>query len=274
MDIYQYDDYRLYLRDLYDGEKKKDSFSCRKFAAKAGFSNPNYVNDVIKGRRKLSPDAVEKVIAVFSLVPHEADYFRLLVQYSHARRLEDKDNVYRTIVYRRSRSAFAKINPALSRYYQDYRYSLVRNAIMVLDYRGDPNRIAKFLVPTIPAKVVKKLVKDLVEWDIIIIGDDGRYRVTDTFVEPSPKLNAQVRQTNKEWLKQAQEALMKQPIDERHISSMLLSVSDKVRGEIHEKIEAFRNEIWDMVRKDSQDPDSVMLLNMQFIPKSKKRKGL
>lgn len=272
MDIYQYEDYRLYLSDMYEGEKKKDSFSCRKFAVRAGFSNPNYINDVIKGRRRLSADAVEKVISVFSLVPHEAEFFRLLVQYAHTKKTEEKDRLYQTIVYRRSRSAFAKINPELSKYYQDYRYSLIRNALMVIEYTGDPNQIAKFLVPTIPANIVKKLVKDLVDWKIMAIGDDGRYRVTDKFVEPSPKLTAQVRQTNKEWLKQAQEALMLQSVDERHISSMLLSVSEKVREDILDKIETFRNEVWDMVQNDSRDPDSVMLLNLQFIPKSKKRK--
>ncbi len=274
MDIYQYENYRHFLKDLYEREKENASFSCRKFALKAGFSNPNFINDVIKGKRKLSADAVEKVIAVFSLLSHEAEFFRVLVQYAHAKKLEEKDRLYKTIIYRRSRSSFVKINPALSKYYQDYRYSLIRNAIMVLEYTGDPTQIAQFLIPKIPATVIKKLVNDLLAWNIIGIGEDNKYYATDKFIEPSPKLTAQLKQAHKEWLKQAQEALMSMPADERHISSMLMSVSENLREEINKKIEEFRNEIWEMVKNDSHNPDCIMLLNTQFLPKSKKRKDL
>jgi uncharacterized protein (TIGR02147 family) len=54
MDLYQYEDYHHYLKDRFDEESSAPSFSWRKFSRESGISNPGYLNDVIKGRRKLS----------------------------------------------------------------------------------------------------------------------------------------------------------------------------------------------------------------------------
>ena len=82
MNIYEYDDFRLYLQHCYEQRCKEDpSYTCRKFAAEASFTNPGFLNDVIKGRRKLSREAVGKMIRVFGLSEIEADFFRLLVAY-------------------------------------------------------------------------------------------------------------------------------------------------------------------------------------------------
>ena len=271
MDLYQYEDYRQYLKDRFEQENSSPSFSWRKFAHKAGFSNPGYINDVIKGKRRLSREAVMKLIQYFSLLPHEADFFRLLVDIAHARKISDKDRIYRKIVSRRSRSAFAQLNPGLIKYYQDYRYPLVRCALMAIDYHGDPSQIAKFCRPPLSISAVRRIIRDLCAWGLVAVDPSGKYSVTDKFITPSPKLSAQVRQINRAWIRQAEEALETTDAEGRYIASMLLSVSSGLRDEIKKKIEAFRSELWDMVKSDKQKADCIMLLNTQFIPKSKKR---
>lgn len=59
--IYKYDDFRMFLKDKYEEMKQIDpSCSARNFARKAGFTNPGFLNDVIKGRRNLSLEARKK----------------------------------------------------------------------------------------------------------------------------------------------------------------------------------------------------------------------
>jgi uncharacterized protein (TIGR02147 family) len=271
MNLYHYEDYRHYLNDAIAREKSRVSFSWRKFASKAGFSNPGYINDVIKGRRKLSDKAAKKLIKYFSFLPREADFFRLLVAFAHARTISVKDRIYRDIVFRRSRSSFAQLNPAMIKYYQDYRYPLVRCALMVLDYHGDVSQIAKFCQPSLPISIVRRFINDLLAWGLVKIDGNGRYTVRDKFITPSPEFTAQVRQINREWIRQAEEALMTVGVDDRHIASMLFGVSAALREKIKAKTEAFRTEIWDMVRSDKEKSDCIMLLNTQFVPKSEKR---
>jgi uncharacterized protein (TIGR02147 family) len=271
MDIYQHEDYRQYLKDRFDQESSSADFSWRKFAHEAGISNPGYLNDVIKGRRKLSRQAAAKVIRYFSLLPHEAEFFNLLVAFAQARKISDKDRIYKKIVSRRSRSSFAQMNPELIKYYQDYRYPLVRCALMAMDYNGKPAHIAKFCRPPLPVSVVQRIIRDLCSWDLVKIDKSGKYSVTDKFITPSPKLSAQVRQMNRAWIRQAEEALETLGPEERHIASMLFCMSSPLRDEIRKRIESFRSEIWDLVKNDKQKADCLMLLNTQFVPKSKKR---
>ncbi len=272
VDIYAYDDFRLYLNDRFEAWKLLDpEGSARGFARKAGFSNPGFLNDVIKGRRTLSPDSSKKIIAVFGLEEREAEYFTLLIKYSRAKKESLRQDLYRKILFRRNRSGFARLNPAQSRYFQDYRYALVYNALMAIDFRGDYEQLSNFLYPPIPPGQLSKCIADLCEWGLVVRGEDARYRVTQRFIEPPPTLKEHVRQLNREWIVQAAEALMRLPPESRHMSTMVISVSAATGRNISRKIEEFRNELWQMVAGDGGEPSCVMQLNLQYFPRSRKK---
>ncbi|MBD3392840.1 MAG: TIGR02147 family protein [Chitinivibrionales bacterium] len=272
INIYQYDDFRVYLRDRFAAQRAADpACTHRAFAKSAGISNPGFLNDVIKGRRTLSAAATDKVIKGFGLSPVEAEYFRLLVEYGQCKNETKRDTLYRQICSRRNRSSFTKLNPALSKYYQDYRYPLIRNAIMAFDFRGNYEELGRFVRPCMPSAEVRKCVRELCEWGLVSQRPDGRYVVTGEYVEPSPTLNEQIRRLNRDWIDQAMDALMTLPPQKRHVSSRLLSVSPAVAKKIGEKIERFRDEIWEMVQDDPEDPSCIMQLNIQYFPRSRGR---
>lgn len=271
MNIYEYDDFRLYLKHRYEQRcKEEPSYTYRKFAAQASFSNPGFLGDVIKGRRKLSREAVEKMVRVFDLSEIESDFFRLLVAYRQSKKEQERQELYRKIIFRRNRSNFARLNPIQSRYYQDFRYALIRTALMAIDFSGDYDMLGRFTVPAIPAVRVKKIIRDLCDWGMVRQQTDGRYTVTDLVVEPPETLRDQVKQINREWIIQTIEPLLKLPPEKRHISSMLLSVGPTTRKKIRERIESFREELWELVNEDTEEADSVMLLNIQYVPKSRR----
>jgi uncharacterized protein (TIGR02147 family) len=269
IDIYRYDDYRAFCADAYRAKKaSRPKYTYRRFAAEAGFSNPGFLNDVIKGRRKLSADATEKMIAAFGLAENEAHYFRILVEYVQTKNEERRRELYRNILSRRNRSKFTRLHPSLSKYYQDYRYSLVRCAVEVIDFRGDYDALASFFNPPLPATQVKKIVRELCEWNLIEQGTDGRYRVTSELVEPPETLKSQIREINAEWMRQAYAALRRIPPEQRNISSIIFAVSDKTYAHINEKIEKLRDEIFTLIREDST-PQKVAQLSIQLFPKSR-----
>jgi uncharacterized protein (TIGR02147 family) len=267
-DIYQYDDFRLYIKDCYQAKASSvPKYSYRKFAREAGFTNPGYINDVIKGRRKLSRDAVEKVIRIFDIPQKEVDFFKLLVQYGQVKKEMEKEKLYQQILFRRSRSSFTRLNPSLVKYYQDYRYPLVRSAIDVKDFRGDYDALARFLNPPLPTAMVKKIVRDLCEWGLVQQETSGRYRVTDKFVEPPATLGQLIRQLNREWINQGKEAISRFGPDERHVSAILLGISRDTHKKVQKKIENFREEIFDLIEMDNK-PEVLMQLSLQYFPKS------
>ena len=253
-------------------KKEKGSLSQREFAALASFTNPGYFNDVVKGRRSLSDSAMEKLIGVFNLKSHEAEYFRLLVEYGQCKKPMLRQGLYEQMLFRRNRSSFVRLHPGVSKYYQDYHYPLIRSALQICDFRGDYESLSRLLRPAIPVALVKKCVRELCEWGLIEQEHNGRYKVVHQNQEPPPSLSDMVKRLNREWVVQAADALFAFNKQERHISSSLLTISEKNFGEIMRRVEKFREEIFDLVQKD-EDPERVMQFSIQFFPRTQAPEG-
>lgn len=275
-DIYQYDDFRAFLKECFEAKVRDEAaggvkYSQRRFAREAGFANPGYFNDVLKAFKPLSANAVEKMAAVFGLKAHETEFLKLLAEYGQAKGAEKKEALYKQILSRRNRSKFTRLNPALSKYYQDVRYALVRGAIEVLDFRGDYEALAEFLDPPIPVAVAKVLVRELCEWGLVEQGADGRYRTTHSIVEPSPALVGMSRAMNAEWLQLAREALHRVPKEQRHVSTMIVNISDALHAEIQDMIERFREEVFRKVENDAAGARHIRQLTIAYVPRSRRK---
>ncbi len=276
-DIYEFDDFRAYLKACFDAKVSDSSgdggrkYSQRQLARDAGFANPGYFNDVLKGFKPLSDNAADKLAGVFGLRPNETEFLKLLADYGQERNPEKKAALYRNVLSRRNRSKFTRLNPALSKYYQDVRYSLVRGAIEVLDFRGDYEAIAEFLDPSVPVGVVKAVVRDLCEWGLVEQGADGRYRTTRSIVEPAPTLVGMSRAMNAEWLAMARDALHRVPKEERHVSTMIVNISDALHAEILDRVERFREEIFAMVERDASPARRIQQLTLAYVPRSRRK---
>ena len=273
MDIYLYDDYRKALADLWEARKaSQPGLTHRVFARDAGFSNPGFLGDVVAGRRKLSADALRKMVKGFGLRSGEADFFRLLVRHNQAKDPDERHELWRHILARRSRASFTRMNPALVRYYQDHRYPLVRTALQCMDWRGEPAQLATFLDPPMAPAVAARIAQDLKTWGLVAVDENGRWKPTSDFVEPPPTLGEQVRELNRTWIGHGAEAIARFPAERRHVSSMLLSVSQETAAEVRRRIESFRTELFELLRSDRR-PDRLLQLNIQYFPRSRDKEA-
>lgn len=269
MEVYHYEDYRQFLKDCFEERRARDpDFTHRKLAEAGGISNPGFYNEVVKGRRNLTPEAAEKFCRAFALKENEAEFFRLLVAHNQSDSPAEKEEIFRKMHFRRGRSAFARTNPAAIRYYQDPSYALVRAALQVLDFRGEWERLARFLRPPLPVPLVKKCVRELCEWGPVEQGRDGRYLPTSRFLEPGPGMNEALKRLHREWIRQAAESLDAYSGSERHVSSALLGVSDRTYREILKRMEAFRHELLELVKRDTDERERLVQVNIQAFPKS------
>jgi uncharacterized protein (TIGR02147 family) len=272
MDIYQYDDFRLYLRDAFAARKKEEpSFSYRKFAQAAEIRNPGYLVDVIKGKRSLSGKVQAKVAEIFSLKPAEAEFLNLIVAYGQCKSPEEKQDIYRAIQIRRNHSSFARLNPAQARYFDDTLYLVLLHAVEAMDFRGDYEALGGFLEPSVAAGKVKKAIRELCEWGLVRQYGSGRYRAVNKFLEPPATMPGTVKRMNRDLILQAPEALTRFPADRRHISSVILDLSEKAARRVQDKLEEFRKEVFEIAKQD-RDSRQVMQLTLIYFPKSKVRK--
>jgi uncharacterized protein (TIGR02147 family) len=269
MEIYPYEDYRAYLLDCFQERKRLDpDFTHRKLAEAGGIANPGFFNEVVKGRRDLTEEAAEKLCRAFGLKVNEAEYLKLLVAHNQSRDPEEKDELLRKMQFRRGRSAFARTQPAAIRYYQDASYALVRAALRVMDFRGEYERLSRFLKPPMPVPLVKRCIRDLCEWGLVKQEPDGRYAVTSAFLEPGPNMEEALKRMHREWIQQAADTLDAVPKADRHISSALITLTEKGYRDLMKRVEAFRAEMIELVKKESRGPERVVQFNIQVFPKN------
>ena len=89
LEIYDYSDYRQFLKDYYESHKAVNpNFSFRYLAQKAGINSSGYYKLVIDGKRNLTRATILKTCAALKLDDREAEYFENLVLFNHARVVE------------------------------------------------------------------------------------------------------------------------------------------------------------------------------------------
>jgi uncharacterized protein (TIGR02147 family) len=75
-DIYQYIDYRAYLRDYFAESKKSNpAFSHMFFAKKAGINSSGFVHLAMNGKRNLTKPVLLKIARAIGLNAEQTEYF-------------------------------------------------------------------------------------------------------------------------------------------------------------------------------------------------------
>jgi uncharacterized protein (TIGR02147 family) len=84
LELTQYTDYRLFLKDWLQEAKLKKGFSLRRFAARAGLGSPGYLLMVIDGKRNLGEEGLERFMYGMKLMGEDRLFFRNLVLWNQA----------------------------------------------------------------------------------------------------------------------------------------------------------------------------------------------
>jgi len=83
VNLFEYTDYRQFLRDWFVLVKKSDSrFSYRYIARLAGFKSPNFFKLVSEGQRNLTIESAVKLAKAVKLTQVETDFFLLLMEFN------------------------------------------------------------------------------------------------------------------------------------------------------------------------------------------------
>jgi len=83
--VFDYLDYREYLREVYARNKAVNkSFSCRFVATRVGFKSASFFSQILHGRSELTPSMAYRFAMFLKLGIRETDYLETLVLYARA----------------------------------------------------------------------------------------------------------------------------------------------------------------------------------------------
>lgn len=267
--LYDYDDFRKFLQDYFEEQKRMRAvFSHRFFAAKAGFSSSSYCLNVIRGRFNLTQKSIEKIAKALELEPLQKSYFQALVKYNQAEQLKDREDAWEQIVKIRKRIDFTHITTREQAYFSKWYYPIVRELVVTSNWAGDYMKLARMLDPQITTDEARAAVKSLLEWGLIR-EVDGKFEETSQMLDATLVPPIALRQIRRDYIQHAIGAVEHKSKDERFAAFTTLSMSENSYNYAVEVLEEARKKIIARAANDSSIEKIYELMVVAF-PMSKK----
>lgn len=264
--LFQYQDYRKFLRDWSTEAKQLRKFSFRAFSQRAGFTSPNFFKLVMDGERNLSAESIEKFIVGLKLNKQEASYFRELVAFTQAKDHESKNQAYKKMLGSRKLRDIQPINKSHYEFYQTWYHPIVRELAVADHGDGSAAWIAQHIFPQVSVEDVSKSLSLLEKLGFLSKDDAGHWKqnnpVLSTGVEVESHLLFLYHLNVLELGKHALKHIAPQ---RRDFGSLTLSVAKHRLPELKQKIQEFRQEILALVAQDKES-ELFVQLNTQLFP--------
>jgi uncharacterized protein (TIGR02147 family) len=265
INIFDYLDYRQFLRDFYEFKKKENPyFSYRFMSGRVGL-DAGYLVKVLQGKYHIAEKSIEKFVALCKLNEKEAEYFTNLVYFSKAKSEKSIKLHFEKLLSLKKIKA-NRIEEFQYEFYQKWYYSAIRSLLGFYDFSDDFKQLSDKLSPRITVKQARDAMRLLEKLNFVKKEADGRYALTDELITTGEEWRSiAIKQFQRETINLASESLDRHNKDHRDISTVTMAVSQSDIAEIKEIIKEFRSSILKLVN-ESTTPDTVYQLNVQLFP--------
>jgi uncharacterized protein (TIGR02147 family) len=265
--LFDYTNYREFLRDYYAEKKAKNStFSFRVFSRITGFSSPNFLKLVIENKRNLSRLGAQKIAQGLKLNKDATGFFKNLVLFNQAKTAADRERYARELIQSRSYSRSHPLSESQFNYFSNWYYIPIRELVSLNGFREDYPWIAAQIIPPIQPHEAKKAIHELLKIGILKRGERERLELAALNITTGDEVTqSSIGQFHREMLKRAAESIDTTARENRDISAITMGLSLPTAQKIKEKIQEFRKEIVAMVSQD-ENPNTVYQLSLQLFP--------
>lgn len=275
INLFQYLDYRVYLKAVYQHEKKSNpAFSFRNFSKRAGFTSPNFLKLVMDGKRNLTEESTTKFMVALHLNKQEQEFFRNLVFYNQAQTLETKNHYYQRLLQSQKFSQLKPIEKYQYDYCSEWYHAVVRELVMAQGFDGTALWLSKRISPEITAAQAQKSLELLVKLGFLTRDDlSGKYHQTSALVTTGAELASMALYNyHLSLIDLTKTALEITPATERDVSAMVLGVSKDKIPLLKKKIQEFRQDVLKLVSTETSS-NEVLQISVQMFPLTKTDKG-
>lgn len=269
MSIFEYEDYRNYLKDFYEAQKAKNPhFSFRSFAQKAKLTSPNYLKLVIDRKRRITDKNLNHFIRGLGLKAAEAAYFTNLIFYQEAKSKEAKETYLSELMRIRNREMRAAKLLTEEQHAQvlgDWVNWAVREMVLLKDFRPDPYWISERLQGLVSAEKAQQSL-DLLQSLELIEEQNGKFAQRDLLVTTSDEKKSVVIQGfHRQFTQLSLRSLAVDSVKIREFSGLTIALPKSRIPEIKGEIKEFRKKL-NKIFSQEQENDDVYHLTINFFP--------
>lgn len=273
MNIYEFTDYRQYLRQFYEEKKQRNGgFSFRAMGERLDL-DPGFLVKVMNRQFHLRPKSYPNLFKLCSLDEREQEYFEALVLFSKAKEEREVKLYFEKMMSIKGVGSF-QIEDYQYEYYQQWYHSAIRALCNFVDFTGTEfKKIANSLSPRITAKEARLSISLLVRLKLLEKDSDGFIRPTNNMITTAPEIRTvAVRHFQRSTMALAMEALERHDPSVRDISSVTVGIHENDVVRVREKIRECREAVL-AIAKETDQEDRVCQLNIQFFPLTEEIRG-
>lgn len=268
--LYDYDDYRKFLSDIFVVRQKKNpKYSMRKFGKDLDFSSPNHIADIIKGTKNLGLTGLRRIVSRLDLDKSQLEYLTNLVQLNHC----DSDQERLALLTRLHDS---KSNTGSFKISQKNAYFLTNRMCAIINILIDlyPNRFVPDPMWILRRTRVNASIDDIRSALIFMIKnkfiscENGEYTNQTQEIFSDDESYAKWVQNAHRCLLQEGELALKFPLEEREFASITASLPRENIEELKNRIKLFREDLHQWIQNKNQNSDKRLGLsiNIQMYP--------
>lgn len=266
--VYQYEDYRAFLKDFIKFLKETSRyFSMRSLAKKVGFGSPNYIQSIVSGKRNLSEASARKVGKAFKLSERETKFLLSLLAFNQAETEEERKKLYEKIINNKSYQRYRPVEKAQFEYFSKWYLPVIREMVGLKEFREDYSWIASKLYPRITADQAQAAIRTLRSLGLLERDDN------DNLVQASPSVTTgsqvdslHVLKYHESILQKANHSLMNLDVNQREFRSLLLTCRKEDFQEIQQLIFEMRDKLLERFPESTEDSDQVYSVSVQLFP--------
>jgi uncharacterized protein (TIGR02147 family) len=269
IDVFDYLDFRAFLRDVYVDGKKRRGLSYRGFSRRVGLKSPNFLKRVIDGERNLTDEMAPRFAKALALDDEASAYFVDLVRFNQARTTTQRNTHYARITGSRRYRKTRKLELADAAYHATWYLPAIRELAARGDFRDDPKWIARTLIPPIAKSDAARALQTLLDLGLLVRDATGTIRQGDALVSTGPEtVGLHIANYHRAMLERAAEAIDLVAPADRDISSLTLCLGEDGLRRMKDRIQRFRRELLELSTLDD-DPVQVVQVNFQLFPLSR-----
>lgn len=275
--IYEYSDYRLFLKDLIAFKQEKNPlFSLRSLTQKADIKSSSFFSHIISGKRNLSKTSLLKTCRGLGLTKQEAAYFENLVFFNQAKSVDEKNHFFEVLTELRNTSSITSLQDEQYDYFSEWYHSVIRELVCYLTCGNDYEKIASYLIPEVTPTQVKESIDLLLRLNLLQF-DKGKYTQSEPLIQSEMDTEFKrfkVLKFQRDMMRRVSESFTNVPDYKRMTSASTFSISSKNFQRAQEILRETRMKLLRIAEQDKH-PEDTFLLNMNLIALTKSffRKG-
>ncbi len=266
-DIYRYTDYRVYLSDWFEENKRLHSYMSYRYLGGKIPTDPGNLVRILDGRRHISEAMIPGLIKALHLTDRESEYFQALVPFTKARGERSvRDALQKLLALREFR--VKTLESEQYRFYLAWRHTVVRLMVALGQFNGDFAALARQISPEITPAEAAESIGLLQDLGMIRREDDGNWCLTESFISTGDVWkDVAVKEFQRQTLQLAQNSLERHSREERSISTVSLTIPRSELPYLKEMAKQFRSQVMRWAGAQ-ESPDTVYQLNVQIFPLS------